>query len=267
MDAPTMLEPARVAEDTYALGAYLPVPGMGVLPVNAYVIHGPEPVLIDTGLAALREDFMAALRRVVAPEALRWIWITHADADHVGNLPAVLAEAPQARVVTTFVGMGKLGMQGVALERPHLLNPGQRLSVGDRTLVAFSPPTYDAPETTGLFDPRTRTLFSSDSMGALLPAPAASAAEVPPEQLRDGLIGWATVDAPWLHSVDGAAFGRALRSVQALEPARVLSSHLPPAAGMTGTLLGHLDDARGATPFVGPDQAALEAMLAGAAAA
>jgi hypothetical protein len=26
-----------------------PVPGFGVVPINAFVLHGPEPVLVDTG--------------------------------------------------------------------------------------------------------------------------------------------------------------------------------------------------------------------------
>lgn len=267
MDTPTMMETRRVAEETFALSAYVPLPGFGVLPANAFVIRGPEPVLVDTGLAALGEEFMAALRAVVAPEALRWIWLTHVDADHVGNLAAVLAEAPQASVVTSYLGMGKLGLLGHTLERPYLINPGEHLALRDRTLVAVKPATFDAPETTGLYDPRTRALFSSDSFGAILQAPAPDAADIAPDALREGQVAWATVDAPWLADVDGVRFGQRLAGIRALEPAVVLSSHLPPAAGLTDTMLGHLDAAREAPPFVGPNQAALEAMLAGAAAA
>ena len=46
----------------------------------------------------------------------------------------------------------------------------------------------------------------------------------------------------------------------------VLSSHLPAAPGaMTERLLASLAEAPDAPPFVGPDQAALEQMLAGMA--
>jgi hypothetical protein len=47
------------------------------------------------------------------------------------------------------------------------------------------------------------------------------------------------------------------------EPDLVLSTHLPPATGVTGSLLDTLSAAPDAPPFTGPDQAALERMLAG----
>ena len=77
---------------------------------------------------------------------------------------------------------------------------------------------------------------------------------------------WATVDSPWLHKVDRAAFARELDAIASLAPTMVLSSHLPAASGaMTERLLSSLSAAPDASPFVGPDQAALEQMMAGAA--
>lgn len=52
-----------------------------------------------------------------------------------------------------------------------------------------------------------------------------------------------------------------MAGIHRLDPATILSSHLPPAAGMTDTLLGHLGAALAAPPFVGPDQAALERLM------
>lgn len=267
MNQPTIFDSRRVAPHTSALSAYLPVPGFGVLPVNAFVIHAAEPVLVDTGLAALREDFLARLRAVIDPADLRWIWITHTDPDHLGNLAAVLTDAPQARIVTTYLGMGKMGLQQLPLERVYLLNPGQTLDVGDRALLAVAPPTFDAPETTGLFDARTRTLFSADCFGALMVTPAETAADIPPDALREGCIGWANVDAPWLSMLDERRFDEALDVIRRLDAQTVLSGHLPPAHGITARLLAHLAEAREAPRFVGPDQAALEAMLQATAAA
>jgi len=262
MNQPTLSGSAVAGPDTHAIVSCLPVPGFGVLPVNAFVIHGREPVLVDTGMAALRTQFMAQLRAVLDPRELRWIWITHTDPDHLGNLEAVLAEAPHARVVTTYLGMGKMGLLQLPLERVFLLNPGQRLNIGDRQLTAIRLPTFDAPETTGLFDSKTRTLFSADCFGALLDGPAETAAEISPDTLRDGCVAWATVDAPWLELVDPASFKRELEAIFKLDPATILSAHLPPATGMTATLLEYLSLAREAPRFVGPDQLALEQLMA-----
>lgn len=258
-------EAARIIEDTHRLTAYAPLPGLGLLPVNAFVIRAKEPVLIDTGLAAQRESFMQALSGVIDPADLRWIWVTHMDADHIGNLQAVLDAAPEARLVTTYLGMGKAGLLGLPLERCHLLNPGQSLQVGDRELLAVKPPVFDAPETTGLLDRRSGTLFSSDSFGALLQETAEDAEQVAAPALREGMRLWASVDAPWLQVIDEDKFQASVDALADLKPARLLSSHLPPASGrMLEPLVSNLKDAPAQPAFVGPDQAQLELMMAGA---
>lgn len=262
MKTPQMFESRRVAADTWQLGSWMPVPGLGVLPANAYDIRSREPVLVDTGLAALRDDFLAALVSVVDPADLRWIWITHMDPDHIGNLTAVLERAPQARIVTTYLGMGKMGLLGLPQDRAWLLNPGQTLDVGDRSLVAIVPPSFDAPETTGLFDTRSRAFFSADSFGAVQPAVVDDATQVDAVTLRDGMRLWTSVDAPWLQWVDRASLRTVFDRVRALDAEIVLGSHLQPARAMTDRLLTHLADCVGASGFVGPDQQALETMMA-----
>jgi flavorubredoxin len=256
------VETHRIAPDITALNVTFPIPGLGLLPVRAHVLHAKEPVLVDTGLAMTRADFLASLRAVIDPEDLRWIWITHADPDHVGSLAAVIEAAPQATVVTTFVGMAKMGLLQIETPRIRLVNPGQTLNVGDRELLAVSPATFDAPETTGFLDRKTGVLFSADSFGGLLQAPALDAADIDPAALRDGMTKWASIDAPWLRWTDPARFGKALDIVRGLDPSLVVSSHLPPARDMLSTLLSNLAAAPEAPAFVGPDQAALEAMMA-----
>lgn len=236
------------------------------MPVNAFVIRAAEPVLIDTGLFATSREFMQGLRSVVDLASLRWIWLTHVDQDHIGSLEVVLAEAPRAQVVTTFLGMGKYSLRGaLPPDRVYLLNPGQTLDVGDRKLVASRPPTFDSPETTALFDPKTRTFFSSDCFGALVQEPAEDAEGLGAAALRDGSVLWSTIDSPWLRLTDASAFEKTLEPVRALRPEHVLSSHLPPARGsLLETMLAHLTTARVAPPFVGPDQAAMMAAMTSA---
>ena len=258
MDQATMFPSRPAGIDTDLLPSYVPLPGLGVLPVNAFVIRAREPVLVDTGMAALRDDFMLLLRRLIDPSDLRWIWITHADADHVGNLRAVLAQAPRARIVTNYLGVGKLGLQQVPLERTYLLNPGQLLDVGDRRLLAHRPPVYDAPETMSVFDTRTRYLFSSDCFGAVMERPFDTASAIAPEALHAGQVLWSSIDAPWLAHMSQAQLAGACRPLRDLSPRMVLGSHLPPAIGLNDDLFDSLISAHEAPPFVGPDQAALE---------
>jgi glyoxylase-like metal-dependent hydrolase (beta-lactamase superfamily II) len=253
MNGPSLMPARLVAAETFHLGSDMPLP-IGNLPVNAYVIRGQQPILVDTGLPALSDAFVAELGKLLDPADLAWVVLTHADLDHIGSLKRILELAPRAKLVTSFLGFGKLSLiDAVSPDRLHLLNPGQRLDAGDRELVVLRPPIFDAPETHAFFDTRTRTLFSSDSFGGLVPAGLGDPASLPAQVLADGMRAWATIDAPWIHDLTAEALLGRMRPVRELAPERVLSSHLPPAAGsLLDALVANVLSARTAAPFVGP---------------
>lgn len=254
IEVPTFLEPRRVSAAWTVLPSWLPLPGMGALPVNSFLLKGREPVLVDTGLGMLGDAFLAALEGEIDLDDLRWIWLSHMDADHVGNLARVLDRAPHARVVTNFLGQGKMMLAGLDTSRVHLLEPGMVLEAGGHRLNPLRPPYYDAPETIGFFDETDRVFFAADSFGAVLPRTAHEIDEFDDETLRDGLVGWSSIDAPWLAGADAAALGRTLAAVEALDPDMLLSGHLPLARNGVGALTRHIANAygRGATSAVDP---------------
>lgn len=263
MDKPTMFEPYKAAADIDVVHSYFPIPGLGIVPVNAFVLKAAQPVLVDTGLVPLSNEFMEKLSSVIDPADLRWLWLTHTDQDHIGSLWRVLEAAPKLRIITTYLGVGKMSLwDPLPMDRIYLLNPGQNIDVGDRTLTAIKPPSYDAPETTGFYDPKADAFFSSDCFGALMSEPVGNAAGMGAENLRKAMVFWATVDAPWLHTVDRTLFDKNLNRIRELSPKLICSAHLPIAREMTEDLLENLRAAPEAQPFVGPDQKALEAMLA-----
>lgn len=242
------------------------IPTLGSLAINAFVLHGTEPLLVDTGTVVGSPEFMTVLGSVVNPADLRWIWLTHTDFDHIGSLAVLLEGNPRLRVITSFLGVGIMGLSSTPLpmDRVHLVNPGQSVTVGDRRLTAVKPPVYDNPITVGFHDDRSGILFSSDCFGALLPEVPQDAADLDTDQLQAGQVRWATIDSAWVHDVDHDAFGHALDRWRAIEPTMVCSSHLPPAPG---AMLDLFVDSLAVTPtaerFVGPDQAALDLILAG----
>lgn len=259
-----MITTYQAAPDITVITSAIPIPGMGLIPVNAFVLHGSEPILVDTGTVVEHDEFMAVLRTVIDPADIKWIWLTHTDFDHIGSLTTLLEENADLRVVTSFLGVGIMSLFApLPMDRVHLINPGQQLTLGDgRTLTAVKPPAFDNPITTGFFDHQTGALFSSDCFGALLQEIPENAADLSEDELRQAQVFWATVDSPWLHRVDPAAWAADLDAVRRIEPNLVLSSHLPAAPGsMTDRLLGSLEAVPAADPFVGPDQMALEQLL------
>src|SRR5690606_29869244 len=125
------------------------------------------------------------------------------------------------------------------------------------------PPVFDNPSTTGFVDHGSGLLFSSDCFGALLSDVPQHAEDLSDDELRQAQVFWATVDSPWLHKVDTGELARELDRIRDIDPALVLSSHLPAAPGtMLDRLIASLAAAPTAEPFVGPDQAGLEQLLA-----
>ena len=261
LDAPVTFAPQPVVGDWTVLPAMAPVPGVGNLAINSFLWNGPEPVLVDSGAAFLGAGWLASLERVIDPAEIRWIWLSHTDADHTGNLAPVLERAPNARIVTNALGFAKMQLLGLPHERADVLAPGQDFVAGGRTFHPIRPPYYDAPETTGLYDPVDRVLFAADAFGAVLTGPAEEAAAIPEAELRDGLLMWAAIDAPWLGRVDQDKLGRTLSAIERLDPAVLLTGHLPVARGGVGRLTRILASAYGRGTEQAPDGLSIERLL------
>src|SRR5688572_23129231 len=98
MDAPFRFIPTQqIAPDTYVVRQLI---GEGVAPVaihmNSLVITGEEPVIVDTGAAITRAGWLEHTFELVDPYDVRWIYLSHDDVDHTGNLLQVLDMCPNA---------------------------------------------------------------------------------------------------------------------------------------------------------------------------
>jgi len=256
--------PYQAARDVHVFPVSLPLPGIGVLPVNAYVLMAEEPVLVDTGVGMDTDDFIAAVSSVVDLERLKWVWLTHDDADHTGSIQRIMSLAPNATLVThAFSALRMATWWPVPMERVHAIRAGDDIHVGDRTLTAVAPPLFDSPLSLGLLDRSSGSLFTVDAFGAILPEPTQNTTDVAPEALAGGMLGWATADSPWAHVTDRKGFTDVLDRVRQIRPSRIYSSHLPAASGESlEDFLTVLEQVPDAEPFMPPDSEQFAEMIA-----
>jgi len=258
-----MGKPYQAMPDIEVLPAHSSVPGAGFLPVNAFVIKAKEPVLVDTAMGIDSEEFMKALKSVIDPQDLKWVWLTHDDADHTGNLQKVLQAAPNARLAAYSLAVLRMSTAWpVPMNRVYWLNPGDSISVGDRKLTAVRPPLFDNPTTIGVYDDKSEAFFSADCFGAIIPTPAQNTDDVAEGDLAQGMAGWASLDSPWVHMVKPSEFSQALDRIRQIAPKMIFSAHLPPAAGKTIQFLEWLATVPASAPSIAPTQTALEQILA-----
>jgi flavorubredoxin len=262
--------PEQIAPDTWlvhqvqdALGAPL------MVYLNSVVITGDEPVIIDTGTIANRGQWLDDVFGIVEPDDVRWVFLSHDDIDHTGNLAEVMTRCPNA----TLVGSWSIherhsnGFQ-FPLDRCHWLNNGQSFDAGDRTLRAVRPPLWDSPTTRGLFDESTGVYWGVDAFASPMPGePVSTVADLDPTFWEEGMAMFAYhALAPYLPLLDLAKFRALCDEIQALGATTIATAHSPlitePMVDQAFALMRRLPEM--AEPPC-PDHAVLEAIVTGMA--
>lgn len=221
--------PLKLSRDLFVLPSSTPAAGGRCLPVHAFVLRGSHPVLVDTGVEREAGAFLEALDTVLDVRAIRTVLLTHEDADHAGALHELMRRAPEARLVTTGTGYGKLTAQTTfAPDRVDLVRPGTVLELGDRTITVLRPPMYDSPATLAFHDEGSRALFASDAFGAFLPCVPELCESLDLETVGAGMSEFCRANSPWLALTDRRIYRRELHALSALDLDWVLPSHLPP---------------------------------------
>jgi flavorubredoxin len=227
-----VLEPYLVAPETWVVPELVPAEPGTVVPMNSMVIRAEEPVIVDTGNLLSRSEWMDAAFSLVEPADVRWVFLSHDDHDHIGNLDAVLELCPQATLVTNhFTVERTVRAMDLPLERMRWVNSGDTFCVGDRTLVALRPPVFDSPTTRGLFDPKTGVYWSVDTFASLLPGHAVDSDDVPHELWEETLLVVNRLVSPWLAMLDPAKFDAHVDAVAKLGITTVAGGHTAPLRG------------------------------------
>ncbi len=223
--------PLEVARDTFVIRAVTPSVAGTFTNLNSMVIRSAEPVLVDTGMGIHREEWFEDVFSLVAPEEVLWIFVSHLDTDHSGNLVEALARCPNAMMVTSQGEAYRASASlGVPAERMRMVGAGEAFSVGDRVLRASRPPVYDSPYTRALHDPVSGVYYATDAFCAPMPEGVVDwSDQIAPLLWERGMASFHhhTV-CPWIAMVDPARFRAEVDKVAALDPQVIVSAHAPP---------------------------------------
>jgi flavorubredoxin len=259
------VHPVEVAADSVLLSSYWKRPGAPKgAHLNSLVATWSEPVLFDTGVRADADAWVEAVSSVVGPDDLRWIVITHEDADHVGNLELALEVFPQAIVVASWMIVERLmGSVEIDPRRMRWVVSGESLEVGDRTLVFERPPLLDSPTTRAVLEPTSGLYWGGDFGAAPSPDPWVFASDAPEDDLAASFLQAQRWGSPYLEMVDHAKYHRAIDRFESLGITTWASAHGPVYRGdevrqMIGLLHQVPDEVAGPQP----GQIALDALVA-----
>jgi len=226
----TYTPPTRIAADTFVIHQVQPALGQPLFVyLNSMVILGKEPVIVDTGTPANREQWLKDVFSLVDPDDVRWVFLSHDDVDHSGNLDEVMTACPNATLVCNWAMVERhTNCFDFPLDRCRWVMHDESFSVGDRTLYALRPPLYDSPTTRGLFDPTTGVYWAADTFATPLPDPKMAIPDLDPDFWHEGMALFAFgALCPWLSLLDHDKFGRFVDSVQGLDITTIAACHTP----------------------------------------
>jgi flavorubredoxin len=164
----TGLGPSETRVDEIADGIYrinTPVTGIdipGGFSFNQYLVVDDQPLLFHTGPRRMFPLVHAAVARVMPVARLRYVGLSHFEADECGSMNDWLAAAPNAEPLCGRVA-AMVSVGDVADRAPRALADGEMLLLGRHRVQWFDTPHVPhAWECGFLFEAATRTLLCGD---------------------------------------------------------------------------------------------------------
>lgn len=179
----------EIADGIYRINTPLSVVPGG-FSFNQYLIVDDEPLLFHTGLRRMFPLVREAVATVIPVERLRYVAVSHFEADECGSLNEWLTVAPQSVAVCSRVA-AMTSIQDVADRAPRALADGETISLGKHRVRWFDTPHLPHAWDCGfMMEQQTRTLLCGDLFtqpGDKTPALTESDILGPSEQMRKGL--------------------------------------------------------------------------------
>jgi flavorubredoxin len=152
----------EIAAGIYRINTPISLPNTPGFSFNQYLIVDDEPLLFHTGPRRMFPLVRAAIESVLPIGKLRYIGLSHFEADECGALNEFLAAAPQAAPLCGRIA-AMTSINDVADREPRVLQDGEELALGKHRLKWFDTPHVPHGWECGLMmDMSTRTFLCGD---------------------------------------------------------------------------------------------------------
>jgi len=189
---------------------------------NAYLILDQKNTLIDTVKGPFFDTLLHNIERILPCEKIDYIISNHAEMDHSGCLVEIARRAPGATIICSTRGRDALLSQfGQIPGNIKVVESGETLSIGKKTLQFFHTPMVHWPESMVTWMPEDGILFSNDAFGQHYASPETFADEVGCDiAIHEARKYYANIVNPYNRSVV-----RALELLSGLNMAMIAPSH------------------------------------------
>jgi flavorubredoxin len=132
---------------------------------NSYLISDEKKVLVDLSKSTKESSLLGQIHDVLDPAELDYIVLNHMEPDHTGAIKVLHSLAPQAVFLLTAKAAAMLQAFYGITERVRVVEDGEELSLGEKTLAFYAVPFVHWPETMVTYEKTQRVLFSCDAFG------------------------------------------------------------------------------------------------------
>ncbi len=132
---------------------------------NAYLVVDDKITLVDTVKHYLFDEMLSRIKAVVDPAQIDYVVVNHVEMDHSGSVPKIMEIAPRAKIITSPRGKKGLVRHYKRDWECVVVDSGEKLTTGARTLQFFHTPMVHWPDSMVTYLPEEKLLLPNDAFG------------------------------------------------------------------------------------------------------
>ena len=132
---------------------------------NSYLIVDKKITLVDTVKHYKFDEMLSRIKEIIDPSKIDYIVSNHVEMDHSGSIPKLMKLCPKATIITSTRGEKGLKKHYKKDYKYKVVNSGETLSIGKKTLQFVHIPMVHWPDSMVTYIPEEKLLFPNDAFG------------------------------------------------------------------------------------------------------